>query len=54
MKMLAVQARGEPITLRLTIDRATAEERIPTRRDSDTVGQSYCIGMGKPKASIPM
>jgi len=29
------------------------EARMPARRDSNTVGQSYCTGTGRLKASIP-
>jgi len=54
MKMLPSTARITPILLRLTTNRAMADARIAANRDNKTVGQSYCTGIGKRNASIPM
>jgi hypothetical protein len=54
MKRLPTIARESPILRRLTTKSATADAEIAARSESSTVGQSYCTGIGRWKASMPM
>jgi hypothetical protein len=54
MKRLPTKACESPILRRLKTKSATPDAKIAATSETSTVGQSYCTGIGRWKASIPM